>query len=345
MSHEADSRAAAPAEPVERGDIRKHVQECVTAQRLAGLPGAARGRPAVSAAHAHNVRGSKYLAVPSPSGPAAPQPIGSPSDRRNFVLISVLGHLRIGEKSPHQPLKSSRLRSLLTALALNEGTTVSQEVLSSWVWGESGGPASVSGALYTCMSRLRDELVRRGHPELSAAITTSTCGYTLCWDRSQIDASAFEDELRKARVRLRDGRLPEALQHIESSLRLWAGPALADIPPTGPVERASTHLEEARFSAELEEISINLKLRRPAEAREKAVGLAVKYPLSESVSQVTMVALEQSGRRSEALSHYWNLHKRLADELGISPGADLGNLYTRLLQGESLFSSASPLPL
>jgi DNA-binding SARP family transcriptional activator len=94
----------------------------------------------------------------------------------------------------------------------------------------------------------------------------------------------------------------------------------------------------------MEEISINLKLRRPAEAREKAVGLAVKYPLSESVSQVTMVALEQSGRRGEALTHYRSLHKRLADELGISPSPALGHLYTRILHGESLLSSASPVP-
>ncbi|WP_129670208.1 AfsR/SARP family transcriptional regulator [Phytoactinopolyspora endophytica] len=59
--------------------------------------------------------------------------------------------------------------------------------------------------------------------------------------------------------------------------------------------------------------------------------LTALHPLRETLWQRLLTALEQSGRRSEALEAYETIRSQLADELGADPGAELKQIHARLL--------------
>src|SRR5262249_25169427 len=57
-----------------------------------------------------------------------------------------------------------------------------------------------------------------------------------------------------------------------------------------------------------------------------------EHPLREGFHGQWMLALYRSGRQSDALSAYRDLHRLLRAELGIEPSAPLRELHTRILR-------------
>jgi len=63
--------------------------------------------------------------------------------------------------------------------------------------------------------------------------------------------------------------------------------------------------------------------------------LVAAYPLSERLIELEMRALLHAGRRGDALLAYARLRERLADGLGLDPGADLVALHRDILRGRA----------
>ncbi|MFF1353308.1 BTAD domain-containing putative transcriptional regulator [Streptomyces sp. NPDC058297] len=227
------------------------------------------------------------------------------------------------------------MRSLVAVLALNGGNSVERKEICSWIWREGESPVSADGALYTCVSRLRNLLNRSMGGGGELMIDTTPGGYSLTVDRSDVDALRFESSLRRARADQRLGRMGSALHGFEEALGFWSGPALANISPTDPVLAESVSLNEARFGAELDLIGVSLRMGRGLEVLDRVSGLVVKNPFVESVSYLYMTALSQCGRRSEAISHYREVYRSMRAELGSVPSIELQNLHTALLQGRA----------
>ena len=63
--------------------------------------------------------------------------------------------------------------------------------------------------------------------------------------------------------------------------------------------------------------------------------LVRQHPLHEKLAGLLMRALAATGRQAEALAAYETVRGRLADELGIDPGAELRAVHLEVLRGEA----------
>ncbi|MGV9338419.1 BTAD domain-containing putative transcriptional regulator [Streptomyces sp. NPDC003688] len=220
-----------------------------------------------------------------------------------------------------------RLRMLLARLALEEGRTVSVDSLVDGLWGEEP-PADAGNALQALVSRLRRAL--RG----AAAVESASGGYRLPVRAEDVDVHRFEDLAARGRRALAAGRADEAASLLGTALGLWQGAALADVldaPFAGPV---ATRLDGVRAAAAEDRCDAELRLGRYGEVLAHLETAGAERPLSERVAGLRIRALSAAGRQSDALTVYETIRKRLGDELGVDPSAELREIHLVLLRGE-----------
>ena len=229
------------------------------------------------------------------------------------VQVAILGPLEVSDDGGAPVVISgARLRDLIVRLALAGGRPVSTSELGDAVWGDEP-PADLANALQTLVSRARRALGG------AQAVEQSPAGYRLAIKADDVDAFRFQRLLA-------EGRTDEAM-------RLWRGPALADAG-----EFAAPHAQR------LERLQLDALVTRLAGevAADPAGGnvallevLVASHPLHEKLTGLLMRALAASGRQAEALAAYGAIRGRLADELGIDPGAELQAVHLEVLRGEA----------
>jgi predicted ATPase/DNA-binding SARP family transcriptional activator len=229
------------------------------------------------------------------------------------VQVAILGPLEVSDDGGAPVVISgARLRDLIVRLALAGGRPVSTSELGDAVWGDEP-PADLANALQTLVSRARRALGG------AQAVEQSAAGYRLAIKPDDVDAFRFQRLLAEG--------------HIEKAMGLWRGPALADAG-----EFAAPHAQR------LERLQLDAMVTRLASevADDPAGGhvgplevLAAHHPLDEKVTGLLMRALAASGRQAEALAAYETIRGRLADELGIDPGAELQAVHLEVLRGEA----------
>ncbi|GHJ15486.1 ATP-binding protein [Micromonospora sp. AKA38] len=157
--------------------------------------------------------------------------------------------------------------------------------------------------------------------------------YRLEVPSDQVDALEFQEAVARGRRHHADARIDEALSEYERAVGLWRGPILA-LGSEG--EAALAARLEATFVDVVEQLA-QLKLDR-SDAADIVALLADQVaarPLRESLRLVYMRALWQSGRPAEALTVFERGRQVLADELGVDPNAELRDLHTAILRGNS----------
>jgi predicted ATPase/DNA-binding SARP family transcriptional activator len=248
-------------------------------------------------------------------GPAgAPEACGTPGFGDNGrVQVAILGPLEVSDDGGAPVVISgARLRDLIVRLALAGGRPVSTSELGDAVWGDEP-PADLANALQTLVSRARRALGG------AQAVEQSAAGYRLAVRPDDVDAFRFQRLLAEGRT--------------EEAMGLWRGPALADAG-----EFAAPHAQR------LERLQLDaLVTRLTREVADDPAGghvgllemLVASHPLDEKVAGLLMRALAATGRQAEALAAYAAIRGRLADELGIDPGAELRTVHLEVLRGEA----------
>lgn len=210
-------------------------------------------------------------------------------------------------------LGPARQRAVLVALLLDANRPVSVDQLAERVWGERV-PDSARRTLFSYLSRLRSA----GVP-----ISRQPSGYVLT---ASVDLLRYRDLAARARS-------TEDLALYDEALALWRGEPFAGVDsPWLDVVRAGLNAE--RHALELDRTDV--ALRRGLHA-ELLVGLAARcaaHPLDERLAAQYLLALHRGGRTADALAHYDQLRKRLADELGIDPGGPLKQRHQQILMSE-----------
>lgn len=221
--------------------------------------------------------------------------------------------------------RQQRLVFAILALELNQVVPVHR--LIELVWSQSP-PRTARHALHVIVSRLRSVLVKfRSTAELHGIGD----GYVLRADAGDFDVYRFRDLHRQARA---SADPQHRIELLDLALALWSGPALHGTAPSRAVEALCQGLEEARLTALEDRIAASLRLGHHQDPLEELPRLVAEYPLRERMVSLFMLALHWSGRSAEALAVYRQARLRLADDLGIHPGADLQALEMAILRGD-----------
>ncbi|MEU5590856.1 AfsR/SARP family transcriptional regulator [Streptomyces chrestomyceticus] len=218
-------------------------------------------------------------------------------------------------------LGGSRLRALLTALALRPGRALAADLLIADVWGPEP-PADATGALQALVARLRRSVGRD-------AIDSVHGGYRLCADPSDVDLHRFEELAAEGAQALADADPVKAAALLDDALALWRGPALADLPEAaGEAARA----ERGHLDARRTRLAAEVALGRPGQALPGLAALSADHPLDEPLQALRLRALRAAGRTAEALDAYASVRAAIVDRLGVEPGLELRNLHGELLR-------------
>ncbi|MGW7368134.1 BTAD domain-containing putative transcriptional regulator [Streptomyces sp. NPDC054841] len=240
--------------------------------------------------------------------------------------FQLLGPVEAREGTRRVALSGTKVHTVLATLLLARGRVVSDERLSSLLWGWEP-PATRNAQIYTYVSRLRKllgpsvELVRRSP------------GYQMVGEGLRIDAEEFEQLGRRGQAALQERRYGSAAELLRSALDLWQGPALANVTPF-LAEAELPRMDEARITALEHRIEADLALARHAQLVPELTGIVREFPVRERLRGQLMTALYRSGRQADALHVYHEGRGVLAEELGVDPGAGLNAVYQAALTGE-----------
>jgi predicted ATPase/DNA-binding SARP family transcriptional activator len=254
------------------------------------------------------------------SGGARPADRMVPGMGTPDTQVRVLGPVEVQAPggSPLSPAPS--VRAVLARLAMSPGRVVSADALTDALWGEDL-PADAANALQVRVSKLRRALATAGFG--GGLIVTRAPGYLLALPADAVDAHRFET-----------AAADPSLTGLEEALRLWRGPALADVGDTEWSRAERTRLDELRLGAEENRLELLIDAGRHAEALADLDRLAGEHPLRERLHRLLMLALYRSGRQADALAAEQRLRRRLADELGIDPSPELRELTSAILRQE-----------
>lgn len=270
-------------------------------------------------------------AAASPLAAGPPPPAGTarhaPGPR---LRISVLGPLRAWRDGQPLDLGHLRQQAVLAALALCLGRSVSRQELTDGVWGEEPPNTNV---VPVYIYRLRKALHAGGGPD--SVIERDRSGYRLLPGAVGVDVARVEELVTAAGAAERAGDLAEAVRACAQALDLFRGEPLAGQPgPFAELERL--RLTERRIVIVQRKLDWQLRLGHHAEAIAELSALAVAQPLNEPVAAMLMRALYLSGRQGDALTVYDRTRRRLADDLGVSPGRLLRHTHRMILRGDDI---------
>jgi WD40 repeat protein/DNA-binding SARP family transcriptional activator len=253
-----------------------------------------------------------------------------PGYTRPMLLVDLLGTPHATMDGRELELGPPRQRALFAQLASRRNQVVSRTELIDGIWGEEP-PSSVRGSIYTYVSQLRQTLA--GDRKVSAkdsALTSVGSGYRLRLEPENFDCWRFENDFRDAAELLADGDAEGAIELWDSGLGLWRGEPLAGAPgPFAEHERARLH--ELRLAAIEDRAEALLRLGRQADVVVDLATAVAENPLRERLRARHMVALYLGGRQADALEQHEQLRRTLADELGVDPGAEVQEVYQRIL--------------
>ncbi|MFE3173136.1 BTAD domain-containing putative transcriptional regulator [Amycolatopsis sp. NPDC059090] len=238
--------------------------------------------------------------------------------------------MRVARGSVELDLGSSFRRGVFAVLACSAEHTVARHELVDALWGEAP-PPSASGSLYTYVSDLR-RVLEPGRPRRGDCRTLASIGsgYTLSVPRKNIDLFQFGTLCEAAQDLAANGSAEQALETVETALRLWRADALSGVP--GPFAEAQRlRLAGMRLSAIELRGELLLSLGRHTGLVDELRALCAAHPNREPLRAQLMQALHSCGRTAEALEVFEEFQAALLDESGIEPSPGLRKLYRWLL--------------
>ncbi|WP_336211928.1 BTAD domain-containing putative transcriptional regulator [Nonomuraea sp. LPB2021202275-12-8] len=234
------------------------------------------------------------------------------------------------------PTGGPRLRAVLALLLVDADRVVSVERLVAALYGDMPPPAAAN-ALQSQVSRLR----RR----LSAEIEFNPAGYRLAIDPGHVDAHRFERLAREGGQALAAGDFHKAADVLGEGLRMWRGPALADVREVPFAAMEADRLEELRVTAVEDRAEAALALGRQGDLVPELRAMVAAHPLRERLRAQLMRALDGAGRQAEALAVFDDARRTLAEELGADPSAELARAHLAVLRAEPAARPGLPAQL
>jgi len=248
----------------------------------------------------------------------------------HVALLGGFG-VRVGSRAVPSSWRLRKSKTLVKLLALADGHRAHRDVLAGVLW-PGLDPAAAANNLHQVLHAARRALASDRSPSADALCLRDDI--VILWPDGDliVDAEVFAAAARRA---LRSG----SVEDCGAALKLYAGELL---PEDRYADWAIPHRE--RLAALHEALTAGqaralLERRRPEEAVALLAPLAADRPTDEPLHRVLMEALDQAGRRWDALEVYERLCRVLDEEYAAAPEAATLSLYRRILAGQS---SAGP---
>jgi DNA-binding SARP family transcriptional activator/tetratricopeptide (TPR) repeat protein len=254
--------------------------------------------------------------------------------------FAVLGPLEITHRGAVVVVETPRNRSLLAILLARANDLISVEQLVDELWPESP-PAEARALVRGYVSRIRRAL--RDSPAADRLITRKP-GYLMRVEEDELDVHRFEKLVAEARTAQQAGQLGRCAAAFRQAHDLWRGTPFADLPHTPTVAATATRLAELRLATLEELYDAVLADGQDSGIVAELTDLVAQHPLRERFVAQLMLALHRGGRTADALNAYQQARQRLADDIGIDPGAELQRLQLAILRNDRDLAPSSPAP-
>lgn len=241
----------------------------------------------------------------------------------------ILGPVRVRSGRREDAVSGSKQRTMLAALLLAEGRTVSDDHLRHVLWGEYP-PTTAAAQIHTYASRIR----QRVYP--AVRIERIRTGYSMPDGNFHLDYRDFRRLTERAHRVAAARDYGETAKLLRRALALWRGDALADT-TEHMVSAERPHLEEQYLEALEMRIEAELALGRQQELVPELRSLVLRQPSRERLRALWMTALYRADRQVDAIAVFQDYRKTLDEELGVPPGRLLTHTYRGLLTGEACF--------
>lgn len=252
------------------------------------------------------------------------------------VQVRLLGPIEIDTDDGRLVvLNAAKERSLVAALALAGGATVSTDSLISALWGEEP-PGAARKTLQTYVWNLRRALG-------GDRIATEPVGYSLRISRDEVDVHRFRALVWEGDEALRAGRVDRARETLGAAVGMWRGEPFSGVAGHTGLAADATRLEQEYLAAVETRIAADLAGGCHHDLVGELEALVREYPFRERLWGHLMVALYRSGRQADALAAYQRVREVLRDELGLEPGGELRRIEAAVLRHE-LGSPAAGTP-
>ncbi|MET0781140.1 MAG: BTAD domain-containing putative transcriptional regulator [Microbacterium sp.] len=235
---------------------------------------------------------------------------------------------------------SPRDRTVMAALTIRLGESLSDASLAAAVWGDDP-PASWSHVIRGCIMRLR----RLISP---ARIETTPGGYRLSRENIEVDTERFERLVDSGSHQLEFGEPERASHTLSEALELWRGDPFVELEDWEPAQIASFRLEEMRLGAEELLLDARLRAGEAQEVAAEARARVAEAPLRERRWVVLSLAQYRQGRQADAIATVRSARGLLNAEFGLDPCAELAELEQAILRqdpsllSDRVFRVASP---
>jgi DNA-binding SARP family transcriptional activator len=259
----------------------------------------------------------------------------------------ILGPLEVWSGEGWTSVGAEKWRSLLACLLLRPGQLVSTDGLISELW-DDNPPAKANNLVSIYVHRLRRLI---GDTE-GRTLVYRAPGYQLRLESGDLDLQQFEALVGDGRRALAADDPQAAAVMLDKALELWRGPALADVTHTALVTTEAARLAELRVTAAELRAVADLACGRTRQVIPELRRLVAENPIREGLWLLLIRALSEAGRHAEALDTYAQARQAISDELGVGPGAELRELYARLLAADTsnaaahigAYASSAPKP-
>jgi DNA-binding SARP family transcriptional activator/tetratricopeptide (TPR) repeat protein len=245
------------------------------------------------------------------------------ADEPRFFLFGPLV-VEVGGE-PVSPPGSAVVRGLLGVLLLAGGRPLSAAQLIDLVWADRAERVG-RGPVQTAISRLRDWLSRL--PGRTPAIEYDHGGYRLLVPPESVDLGRFRALLEQAAEEKDAARRCPILR---SAMELRRGPLLSDLPD---LDRSGSPLRELEDGVRRAAVLFGeaaVAAGQAGSAIPHVTAMAEEYPLDEELQASLIELLAVDGRPADALRHYQRVRDRIADEIGVEPGARVRRAYLTVL--------------
>lgn len=248
--------------------------------------------------------------------------------------FQLLGPVRVRRAAVALDLGGSKPYGVLALLLLSANRPVPVSALIDGLWADDA-PRTATKMIQVYVSRIRQQLGTHG-----SCLRTTPGGYQLNAEDASIDLLRFEQLTARAHA-VASSDPAAAAELLAQALRLWQGPALANVRNEPFAEAAAVRLEELRIAALEARIDADLAAGRHRGLIAELQQLVATHPTREHLGGQLMLALYRSGRQAEALAAAKDLRGRLNEELGISPGPAIAQLEMAILRQESSLELAA----